>query len=93
MAIRNVKAGQAYQTKTIHNINQTKTPEEWKQQLKTIVTNTRDDEALWQENLQWWKAFWSRSHIVINPDKGEDDEGWKIGRNYNIFRYMLVSGL
>jgi len=81
-----------FKLKVFTHINQTKTPEEWKQQLETIVAKAGNDEALWRKNLQWWGQFWNRSHIVINPDKGKDDEGWKIARNYNIFRYMLVSG-
>ncbi len=33
-----------------------------------------------------------RSYIIINPEKGPEDEGWQVARNYNLFRYMLVSG-
>lgn len=55
------------------------------------VKNT-DDEALWRQNLAWWDRFWQRSHIIINANRGEGDEGWRVGRNYNLFRYMFVSG-
>ncbi|MCK5834832.1 MAG: hypothetical protein KAG98_03760, partial [Lentisphaeria bacterium] len=30
-----------------------------------------------------------RSHIVINSKKGKLDQGWRIGQNYQLFRYML----
>jgi hypothetical protein len=37
-----------------------------------------------------WDEFWSRSHIVINPDASTEDSGWQVGRNYQLFRYMLA---
>ena len=37
----------------------------------------------------WWKAFWERSYISINPEKDENDIGYQIARNYTLFRYML----
>jgi hypothetical protein len=41
---------------------------------------------------KWWEEFWSRSHLVINPEKDASDTGWRLARNYNLFRYMLASG-
>lgn len=44
----------------------------------------------------WWKEFWDRSYICIQPElkdttsqKTEDIEAWKVGQNYQLFRYML----
>lgn len=42
------------------------------------------------EELKRWQEFWSRSHIVINSGKGESDAGFLIGRNYQLFRYLLA---
>jgi hypothetical protein len=42
-----------------------------------------------EASAAWWEKFWQRSHIVINPDRGPDDFGWQVGRNYNVFRYQL----
>lgn len=48
------------------------------------------DEAAWQKNLAWWKQFWGRSHVFINADKPDpNDKAWQVGRNYQLFRYML----
>ena len=41
-----------------------------------------------QQTQGWWNRYWERSFIVINPER-PDSEGWRIGRNYQLFRYML----
>jgi len=38
----------------------------------------------------WWRAFWDRSHIVINPGAPPADPGWQVGRNYQLFRALLA---
>ena len=50
--------------------------------LKSPRMSRRESEA-------WWKAFWQRSHIVIRPGRGDGDEAWRVGRNYQLFRYQL----
>lgn len=37
-----------------------------------------------------WNEFWSRSYIVINRGAGPNDKPWLVGRNYQLFRYMLA---
>ncbi|MCX6879635.1 MAG: DUF5703 domain-containing protein [Verrucomicrobia bacterium] len=39
----------------------------------------------------WWRQFWDRSHIVVNPGKNADDPAWEAGRNYQLFRAMLAA--
>lgn len=39
---------------------------------------------------QRWNEFWSRSYIVINRGAGPQDKPWLVGRNYQLFRYMLA---
>lgn len=56
------------------------------------LSSVADTHAL-QENRKWWSDFWNRSHLIINPGSGEGDVGWRIGRNYQLFRYMLASNL
>ena len=45
---------------------------------------------------KWWREFWDRSYIYIQPELEDtvgcqkaDLEAWKVGRNYQLFRYML----
>jgi hypothetical protein len=44
-----------------------------------------------QKTLAWWQAFWNRSWIEINPGATQDDTGWQVGRNYELFRYILAA--
>ncbi|MDR0541207.1 MAG: DUF5703 domain-containing protein [Dysgonamonadaceae bacterium] len=41
-----------------------------------------------KKNIEWWKTFWERSFIHICT--GNDSTGFKISRNYQLFRYMLA---
>ena len=60
---------------------------------KLIDLPPREDQDAWKRNLQWWSDFWNRSHLVINPGRGEKDVGWRLGRNYQLFRYLLASNV
>ena len=73
-------------------IGQDPTIELWNRKVKelernTVASVTKDRE----ETLNWWKSFWERSHIMINPGKSASDPGWQVGRNYQLFRAMLAS--
>ncbi|WP_396184855.1 DUF5703 domain-containing protein [Flavobacterium sp.] len=64
-------------------------PKQWQADAKAMLspevrTKTKNDE------LKRWKEFWSRSHININLEKGLNDPGFLIGRNSQLFRYMLA---
>jgi len=50
---------------------------------KALKTAATDEQQRWDE-------FWSRSHIVINPGAAPTDKPWLVGRNYQLFRYMLA---
>ncbi|MGA2408291.1 MAG: DUF5703 domain-containing protein [Bacteroidales bacterium] len=72
------------------HVSQAGTKEKWEQELTDLSTRKESKINAWKKNLAWWEQYWNRSHIIINPDNnGENDEGWKIGRNYQLFRYML----
>jgi Domain of unknown function (DUF5703) len=42
-----------------------------------------------QLNQQWWQQFWNRSFIHINSSD-TTSLGWQVGRNFQLFRYMLA---
>ena len=44
-----------------------------------------------KKTIAWWHQFWNRSWIDINPDAKPADPGWQVGRNYQLFRYMLAA--
>jgi hypothetical protein len=68
---------------------QTNTLKEWKTGLtETIQTAAQKDAA--KRTRNWWKEFWERSFVFINPSKKDTaSTAWQTGRNYQLFRYML----
>ncbi|MEC3908475.1 DUF5703 domain-containing protein [Tamlana sp. 2201CG12-4] len=73
------------------NIANSETEKSWQDGLEELSKSKISKFERWQKNLDWWQQFWDRSHIVINEnakDK-ENNKGWQIGRNYQLFRYML----
>jgi hypothetical protein len=73
-------------------IAQDSTPEQWQTQAEKLdVASRRTVKADWKVTTAWWREFWNRSRIVINPGKGPEDPAWRVGRNYQLFRAMLAS--
>jgi len=62
---------------------------QWLAEAKSMLAPAKRSAAKADE-LKRWSDFWNRSHIVINPGQGEPDPGFLIGRNYQLFRYMLA---
>lgn len=60
---------------------------EWHQDLKPVLAGAENKNAF-ARTQQWWKDFWSRSFIILNKDS-VNSAAWAIGRNYQLFRYML----
>lgn len=63
---------------------------QWKEQVKHLSLQADDYKSAHKRNLKWWKEFWNRSYIYVNLDKGSEDKGYQIARNYQLFRYMLA---
>ncbi|ACT93369.1 DUF5703 domain-containing protein [Dyadobacter fermentans] len=63
----------------------------WKKALWTTVVKARKVEKLAHtKTIEWWKQYWQRSHIALNADKKDSASAvWQVGRNYQLFRYML----
>jgi Domain of unknown function (DUF5703) len=59
----------------------------WHQELKTILLGAQKKDSF-AETLNWWQQFWSRSFIVIEKSNAGSKD-WELGRNYQLFRYML----
>ena len=65
------------------NISQASTIEKWTSKLLKTSKNQQKDSHL--KTIKWWNQFWQRSWINISGNK----KGTEIGRNYELFRYML----
>ena len=64
-------------------------PETWRKEARMLLAEDARKSAAADEAKRW-DEFWSRSHVVINKDAGESDKPWLVGRNYQLFRYMLA---
>jgi len=64
-------------------------PQQWRTEAKAMLAPAALKTAKAGE-LERWSEFWSRSHIFVNPAAMANDAGWLIGRNYQLFRYMLA---
>jgi hypothetical protein len=67
-------------------------PHQWLSDAKAMFVPATLKAAKADE-LKRWNEFWSRSHIFINPHSKIQNplsDGWLIGRNYALFRYMLA---
>lgn len=73
-------------------IDQDPSLDHWKRELAALESRARQGAAADREKTRaWWKEFWDRSHIVINPGKSAADPAWETGRNYQLFRAMLAT--
>jgi hypothetical protein len=66
-------------------VAQDDTQEAWRDEMEKLQRASPDRER----TLAWWREFWNRSHVIINPRAQADDKGWQVGRNYQLFRYLL----
>jgi hypothetical protein len=68
--------------------NQAETIKQWRDGLSTAVENSKKESSQ-EPSLEWWSEFWNRSHIIIESKAAKTSPGWQVGRNYQLFRYML----
>lgn len=71
-------------------VEQTPTKEIWEQKINAMRQIARKNSVQRQKaTQQWWHQYWDRSHVYIDTDKGSDSVSYRIGRNYQLFRYQL----
>ena len=65
---------------------------QWKQEIAALSATRASRAKIKNRNLAWWRNFWDRSYIRIQPTQpAEAHEGWQVGRNYQLFRFMLAA--
>ena len=64
---------------------------QWQQEMqKTLAVAQQNSKAARQRTVAWWRDYWQRSFIHIQPDKAAAKAPeWQAGRNYQLMRYML----
>ncbi|MDT0677595.1 DUF5703 domain-containing protein [Autumnicola musiva] len=65
--------------------------ENWKQNLFSSISAYKDQsKTAAKKSQKWWNNFWDRSFIYTQKNNSEEkDSVYQIGRNYQLFRYML----
>jgi len=61
---------------------------QWHQELKSTLLAANDKNAF-AKTKAWWDQFWNRSFIEID-NANPNSEAWEVGRNFQLFRYMLA---
>jgi hypothetical protein len=71
--------------------DQTSDVKQWQSGLQNLVQQTSQTSATAkQKTVDWWHQYWQRSFIDIEPGRPQPDSlKWQVGRNYQLFRYML----
>jgi len=62
---------------------------EWEEALFSLKAKIAADKNASTLNKKWWHEFWNRSFILIDK-YSKNSSAWKIGLNYQLFRYMLA---
>jgi len=64
---------------------------QWQQGLRqTLATAQQNPKVARQHTLAWWRDYWQRSFIFVQPDKAAANAPeWQAGRNYQLMHYML----
>lgn len=85
------KAQRKHQLTVVLHTEQTSALKEWQESLFQISSKYKKEASKEKaRSRQWWKDFWNRSYVVINPDSAQQaTPSWQVGRNYQLFRYQL----
>ncbi len=71
---------------------QTETVDAWVLGLDEKIAAAKADTAARENTLAYWREFWQRSFVHIKPLCDDPtDRDWQVGRNYQLFRYMLAA--
>lgn len=60
----------------------------WQKSLYAKLS-VADDKKAFEKSQAWWQQFWGRSFIYVDKQK-KDSAAWELGRNFQLFRYMLA---
>ena len=80
----------AHRVQVLLHTAQAPTVAAWQTGLQALVREAdAAAKTAFRRSQQWWRQYWDRSYVYINTAKGQDDPSWQVGRNYQLFRYML----
>ncbi len=80
-----------YHMQAVLGWEQTEEISHWRKRLEAVCRAANEDlEGQRARARKWWRDYFEKSYIRIQPLSGEKDSDgmWRIGRNYQLFRYM-----
>jgi hypothetical protein len=85
------KPAKEYHLEIILHVQNAVTLDDWKKGLqKNIENNKLCSNDAFAKTIEWWHNYWNRSFIIIQPESPDENSfEWQVGRNYQLFRYML----
>ena len=86
--LKSKKPARQHSLSLVLHTQQVREFDEWHQALKIPALHS-DEKNVFQRTQQWWKEFWDRSFIQIDKTN-TSSKAWEIGRNFQMFRYMLA---
>ena len=71
---------------------QTESRNAWSDELSALCAESlKAGKTAFRQTQNWWIDFWDRSFVFIQTKtKTPKAEHWQVGRNYQLFRYMLA---
>jgi len=86
------KPAKFHHIKIYLNTSQTDTVKQWRDRLDNTITRADAGyKKSWKAQQKFWAKLWDKSYLYINPQNTDPDNiGWQIGKNYQLFRYMLA---
>jgi hypothetical protein len=89
--IRSKSSSKKHDVNILLHIDQAAYLETWKTglyQIEERAFKEYDNGSI--ASKKWWNAFWDRSYIIIDSSQRDtSNTQWKIGQNYQLFRYQL----
>lgn len=89
--LKSKKAARKHNMTVLLHDAQTLSTGEWLAGLQQAAADAaRQKATAWQKTNDWWKQYWQRSFVYIQPNRPDTGSAlWQTGRNYQLFRYML----
>lgn len=66
------------------------TREQYCEKLNLMLGDAKEDKESFNRTKQWWHDFWEKSYVEVPGNETEKSPYWQVGRNYQLFRYMLA---
>ncbi|MGC4033134.1 MAG: DUF5703 domain-containing protein [Tepidisphaeraceae bacterium] len=78
---------------TIFGLTSTsKNPDDWHAAMRALIDSDNGvSDAAFADHVDWWRAFWQRSHLVVTSET-DADNAFKVTRAYVLQRFMNAAG-